>query len=94
MIERFTLKLNNRAFGQNFIVMMLVNTEGYIDNKIFQNKSIKEVFGITGEYDIMLKMKFRDVEEFNRFVLRFRKVKNIKKTLTMVATTTIKEELN
>lgn len=93
VIEKFTLKLNNKEVGENFIVFMLIATEKEVDNKVFNNKHIKEVFGITGEYDLMLKLKFRDVEEFNSYIINFRKEQGIKKTLTMVSTITLKEEI-
>ena len=41
----------------------------------------------------LFKLKFKDVQAFNDYVITFRKQTNIKKTLTMVVTTTIKEEL-
>ena len=59
----------------------------------FDNKRIKEVFGITGEYDLIIKLKFKDVEEFNDYIINLRKVPAIEKTLTMVVTMTIKEEI-
>lgn len=96
IIERFTLKLNNKAIGENFIVFMLVlgKPTEYVGESLLTSRNIKEVFGITGEYDMIFKLKFRDVEEFNDFVLNFRKLnKNVQKTLTMVVTTTLKEEL-
>ena len=95
-IEKFTIKLNNKAVGENFIVFMLVKggTTEYIDNKILGNKHVKEVFGITGEYDLLIKLKFENVEEFHEFILNFRKdKKEIQSTLTMVVTTNLKEEI-
>jgi DNA-binding Lrp family transcriptional regulator len=92
-IERFTIKLNNKAIGENFIVFMLVSTKRDLTPSFLSNPHIKEVFGITGQYDLILKLKFKDVEEFNRFVLKFRKDITVKETLTMVVTTDLKEEL-
>ena len=94
VIENFTVKLNNEKVGENFIVFMLVKggTTEYIDNKILSNVHVKEVFGVTGEYDLLIKLKFRDVAEFHEFILNFRKDrKEIQSTLTMVATTNLKE---
>lgn len=96
VIEKFTLKLNNKAMGENLIVFMLIKggTKEYIDNKIINDKHIKEIFGVTGEYDLLLKLKFKDVEEFNRFLIKFRKEqRGIKSTFTMVSTANIKEEV-
>ena len=96
VIEKFTLKLDNKAVGENFIVFMLVKTKPNVilDNKVIQNEHVKEVFGLTGEYDLLIKLKFNDIEEFNDFVIKFRKEQQIEITLTMVVTANVKEELN
>ena len=96
VIEKFTIKLDNKAVGENFIVFMLVkgNTSDYIDNKTLNDRHVKEVFGITGEYDLLIKLKFKDVEEFHQFIIDFRKdKKEIQSTLTMVVTTNLKEDI-
>ena len=96
IIEKFTIKLNNKTVGENFIVFMLVKggTSDYIDNKIINDQHVKEIFGITGEYDLLIKLKFENVEKFHEFVLNFRKnKKEIQSTLTMVATANLKEEI-
>ncbi|MBC8500739.1 MAG: Lrp/AsnC family transcriptional regulator [Nanoarchaeota archaeon] len=92
-IEKFTVKLNNKLVDENFIVFMFVSTEKDLDPVVFQDSHIKEVFGITGEYDLLFKLKFKDVEDFNNFILEFRKRTGVKKTITMVATVTLKEEI-
>ncbi len=94
IIEKFTIKPNNKAVGENFIVFMFVKggpTE-FIDPKILGNSHVKEVFGVTGEYDVIMKLKFKGVEEFHDFILGFRK-KDIQSTLTMVVTADLKEEI-
>jgi DNA-binding Lrp family transcriptional regulator len=91
VIDRFTIKLNDKIIERNFIVFMLINTSKDLEENFLSNDYIDEVFGITGEYDLLIKMKFKDVEEFNNFIISFRQNKTILKTLTMVATTKIKE---
>lgn len=96
VIEKFTVKLDDKAVDQSFIVFMLLKGESheYINQKILSNPNVKEVFGVTGEYDMLLKMKFRDIEEFNSFIINFRKEnKDIRSTITMVATAKLKEEI-
>ena len=96
IIEKFTIKLNNKAVGENFIVFMLVkgSTTEYIDNKFLGNNHVKEVLGVTGEYDLLIKLKFENVDEFHEFILNFRKEnKEIQSTLTMVVTTNLKEDI-
>jgi len=94
VIEKFTLKLSNKAVGEGFIVFMLVKTKpSSVLDKIVNNKHVREFFGVTGEYDLLLKLKFKNVEEFNDFVIRFRKEQSIQTTLTMVVTADVKEEI-
>lgn len=94
VIEKFTLKLNNKAIDENFIVFMFITTKTDLPSTFFQNRRIKEVFGVTGEYDLLLKLKFKDIEQFNNYIISLRKNKSIAKTLTAIATITLKEELN
>lgn len=94
VIEHFTVKLSNKAIDENFIVFMLVKgtTDAYLSRSIIVNRNVKEVFGVTGEYDLMLKLKFSDVEEFNDFLLKFRRLQpGLRQTFTMVATANLKE---
>lgn len=93
VIEKFTIKLNNMAVDENFIIFMLVTTKNDLDEKVLNNRHIKEIFGITGEYDLILKLKFKDLEEFNNFVINFRKLPEIEKTLTLVGTINLKEDI-
>ncbi len=95
IIENYTVKLNNLKVGEAFIVFMFVKTPpaSQLSPHIIQNPHVKEIFGITGEYDILLKMKFKDVSEFNDYLIRFRREEKIETTHTYVATATIKEEI-
>ena len=93
IIEKFTVKLNNKEVGENFIVFVFLTTSKDLEPSFFNNKHIKEVFGVTGEYDLILKLKFKDIEQFNKFIIDLRKNKDIKKTITMIATIDIKEEI-
>ncbi len=94
VIEKFTIKLNNRAVGEGFIVFVLIKTKPAVMlDKVVSNKHVKEFFGVTGEYDLLMKLKFKDVEEFNDFIIRFRKEQAIQTTHTMVVTANIKEEI-
>ncbi len=91
VIEKFTLKLNNKAFGEDFIVFIMIKTNSEIKKSVFSDKCVKDAFGITGEYDLMMKLKFKDISEFNDWILKFRKENTIISTITMVSTITLKE---
>ena len=94
IIEKFTLKLDNKEVEEDFIVFMYVSTKEDLPNSFFNNPHIKESFGITGEYDLLLKLKFKDISGFNDYIIALRKNKAITKTITNVVTANIKEVLN
>lgn len=95
VITGFTVKLDPEKMGENLTVFMLVagSLDRYIDDKFLKKKNIIEIHGITGEYDLLLKLRFKDMKQFNRFVIEFReKFKDsIAKTITMVETVRLKE---
>jgi len=93
IIEKFTIKLDNSAVGEDFIVFMYISTNEDLPKSFFSDKRIKEAFGITGEYDLMLKLKFSCINEFNDYIISLRKNKTIVKTHTTVVTINIKEEI-
>ena len=94
IIEKFTIDTNDDKVGEGFVVFMLISgtPEKYLDNRFKNNLNIKEIYGITGEYDLLIKAKFKDMMEFNRFLIDFREKyhKSINKTITMVQTAKIK----
>ena len=92
-IEKFTVKLNNEMVDESLIVFVFIRTDEQIPNEFFKSKAVKEAFGITGEYDICLKCKFKDINEFNDFIMNLRNKQNLRRTQTMVSTVVIKEEI-
>ncbi|MEE9151448.1 MAG: Lrp/AsnC family transcriptional regulator [Thermoplasmata archaeon] len=96
VIEKFTIKLNDDKIDEGFATFMLISgtTERYLDSKILENQHVKGIYGITGEYDLLIKMKFKDMNAFNEFLLEFREKysTHISKTLTMVQTVKLKDE--
>lgn len=96
VIEKFTVRLNDDKMDEGFASFMLISgsPERYLDEKILKNQHVKGIYGITGEYDLLIKMKFKDMSAFNEFLLDFREnySKHISKTLTMVQTVKLKEE--
>lgn len=92
VIKKFSIRLDDKAISENLIVFMLVKTKPAVLLDVLKNRHIKEVYGMTGEYDLLLKLKFKDVEEFNNFIIKFRKEQRVEATLTSVVTARIKED--
>ena len=94
VIEGYSVKLNEKIMERDFTVYMLVNgsTGNYLENEFLQKKEVVEVSGITGEYDLLIKIQFSDISNYNSFLTNFRKKysSDIKQTVTMVRTEKIK----
>ena len=94
VIEGYTVKLDEKTMGKDFTVYVLVSgsTGNYLDENFLEKKEVTEVVGVTGEYDILLKMQFADILDYNKFLTDFRQeyVNNIRQTVTMVRTERIK----
>ena len=94
VIEGYSVKLNDKVMKRDFTVYMLVNgsTGNYLEREFLNKKEVIEVSGITGEYDLIIKMQFSNISDYNDFLTEFR-IKyssNIKQTVTMVRTEKIK----
>ena len=95
-IKRFTIDIDEERLGINLTVFMLVSgsLDKYLDKEIIGDKHLVGISGVTGEYDLLLKMKFKNMSEFNDFIIRFRErySANIQNTVTMVQTICLKDD--
>ena len=63
-----------------------------IAKEISQFSEVQEIHIISGDWDMIIKIRARDVEEVGRFVVdKLRTVKGIEKTLTCMVFDTLKE---
>ena len=95
VIQTFTIKIDPEKIGEKLTVFMLVSgsLDKYLDDKFLKAKHILEIQGITGEYDLLIKLRFSDMKQFNKFIISFRErySRSISKTITMVQTVALKE---
>lgn len=94
VIERFTIQVNPEAVGESFVAFVLVSglPERFTDDWLLRNRHVAEVYGVTGEYDLLMKLRFAGKGEFNDFIMSFRDRyrRSITRTVSMIETTTIK----
>ena len=94
IIEGYSVRLNEKVMERDFTVYMLVNgsTGNYLEKEFLKKKEVIEVSGITGEYDLIIKMQFSNISNYNDFLTEFRTKysSDIKQTVTMVRTEKIK----
>jgi len=94
VISSFTIKVDPEKLGKRLTVFMLVSgsMEEYLDQALLNDPRVEEVHGITGEYDLLIKLRLRDMRDFNSFIIQFRKKysDHLVKTITMVETAKLK----
>src|SRR6267143_2904962 len=71
VIERFTIRVNPQAVGEDFVVFVLVSglPEKFADEWLLRNRHVAEAYGVTGEYDLLIKLRFAGKAEFNDFII-------------------------
>lgn len=97
IIKRFTAELDTRVLGLDITALILISVEGaYISDveKILSTyEHVVAVYDITGDFDVAIIAKFRNIEDLNNFIKSILKIPHIKKTVTSIAFNVVKEKL-
>ncbi len=107
VIKQYTAILDHKKLGFGVTAFILAsfsyraNKEGVplsqraIAEQISKFPEVQEVHIISGDWDILIKVKERDVDAIGKFVVdKLRTVKGIEKTLTCMVFDTLKETTN
>ncbi|MFA5050359.1 MAG: Lrp/AsnC family transcriptional regulator [Candidatus Micrarchaeia archaeon] len=95
VIENYTLRLNYKKLDLPLTAYVLLKTLPGVDQKemlirISRLPYIREVAMVTGEFDILFKVRVKSMEELNKTVVQtLRKQKTIGETRTMISYETI-----
>ncbi len=96
VIKKFIPDLDYSKLGYGLTVLIGVMTEGGrlkdIERKITESPNVNAVYDVTGEYDAVIIAQFKEREELNDFVKNLLSVEGVKRTNTMLALNTLKEE--
>jgi DNA-binding Lrp family transcriptional regulator len=96
IIEKYTVILNNKKFGRPISAYILISvdykllkeikkTQYEIAKKLKSKDFVEEVSMVTGDRDIMIKLRVKDMDELNEFVTKYlRNIDGIGKTHSMV----------
>ncbi|TFF83745.1 Lrp/AsnC family transcriptional regulator [Candidatus Thorarchaeota archaeon] len=106
-IEKFTTVLDPKRLDRGTLAFILVTVTYRVpggSKVISQRDFCKDIAGhrlvqavhvLSGEYDVLLKVRAKDIEEMNRFIVDFlRKKPAVDKTLTMFAMDTYLDTLS
>ncbi len=95
-IKRFTIILDYDALGYSITALMLLQVDGEritdAEELLASEPNVIAVYDITGDYDVAVVARFRDVKELDEFVKRVNKVPYIKRTVTSLVLRVRKED--
>ncbi len=99
VIKGYTAALNPFKLGFHTTAFILISystnerkSQRDVAREIAELPEVQEVHIVTGDWDILVKVKVRDVEELGKFVVdKLRSIEGVGKTLTSVVLSTEKE---
>ena len=100
VIERYTVKLNQKALGYNLMAFILVNIDvpenvESFRRQIIQEANVLECHHIAGPNDYLLKVLVADTDELEHFIAHaLKEIKGVINSNTFIRLSTLKDELN
>jgi len=89
---------NFREYYDNKIITALIGIEADINNVdtigriIGEHKNVEEIFVVTGEYDLIIKVRFPDYVALEKFIVNnLNSIQGIRKSKTMMVLSIIKD---
>ncbi len=95
VIARYAAILDGEKIGCDLVCFVFISGKPkfHLGAETIGDPHVVEAWGVTGEYDVLLKCRFADQKEFSGFLVELRKryEATINKTETVIATAKIKE---
>lgn len=96
IIKGFMPIVNFSKLGYQVTAIIMISVEGQrlrdLENELKQIKNVIAIYDITGEFDVLLIAKFKDVQALDFFVKDLLEREGIKKTVTHIAFNVVKED--
>ena len=97
LIKRFTIIPDFERLGYPITAVILVSVEGgaieEVAKLLSREARLVAVYDITGDYDLVVIGKFRNMDDLNAFLKRLNKLPSIRRTVTSVVLKVFKEDL-
>jgi len=96
VIKKYTIDIDEEKLGKHVTAWVLLNVgrdslkgvgkdHDIVSREILKFPEVEKVYTITGEYDILTKVRAKDVKELNRFLIKeLRKVEGVEKSQTSI----------
>lgn len=96
LIKRFTVAPDYEKLGFSLTALILLQVEGEkildVGEYIARDPRVMQVYDITGDYDLAVVAKFRNIDELDSFIKTVNRMKFVKRSVTSLSLRTIKED--
>jgi len=97
IIKGYTAIVNPIKIGYGLTAIILIQAEGKhlvdVEREVAKMKHIVSVYDITGDFDIAVIARFKDIFGLNTFIKRLLAMPYVKRTVTNVVLNVVKEDL-
>lgn len=98
VIKQYTLLLDPLKLGLTVTAIIIIQTEsekhGSVEIELSKLKDVSEVYSISGEYDILIKVWAHDLEELNKIVNnKIRSVDGVEDLTEMIVMERVKDTI-
>ncbi len=95
-IKKFTIETDHKKFGRTFAAIILVRCDykslrevkkdqHTIAREISHLQEVEKVDIVTGGYDMVVRVRVKDVEEFDNFLLKkFQRIQGVDRTQSLI----------
>jgi len=86
IIKKFTIEVNVSQSANAIVLISLSpsTSSSDISKKLCEIEGIKNIFEITGQYDIFVNLSAHNIVEVNRYIDEIRSIEGITNTTTMI----------
>jgi DNA-binding Lrp family transcriptional regulator len=91
IIKKYTIVIDKAKLGQKLVVHILIKAIPKSDHtalleKLMRTEQVEDGSVITGEFDLIIKVRLEDIEALDKFVLKYlRTLDEISQTQSMIA---------
>jgi DNA-binding Lrp family transcriptional regulator len=97
VIKNFAALLDPEKLGFDLTAVILMQVDGghivEVEKIIAKSRSVIEVYDTTGDFDIVVVVKFRTREELNTFIKDTLKMPYVRRSVTSIVLNVVKEDI-
>jgi Lrp/AsnC family transcriptional regulator for asnA, asnC and gidA len=98
VIKHYTVLLDPDKLGFEMTAIIIIQTEtekhGLVKKAISKLDEVSEVYSVSGEYDLLIKLWAHDVEELNQLInSKIRSIDGVEDLTEMIVMERVKEEM-